>query len=283
MLLSEIHLRDPFILKHNNRYYLYGSRADGIQEGFDVYVSRDLKNFSSPSAIFEKNADFWGKKQFWAPEVYYVDGRFYMFATFKADGICRSTDILVSDKPEGPFKAVSENRYTPADWETLDGSLYIDAGGKKHMIFCHEWVDEGIGTICETELNNDMTRSVSEPRVLFKATDAEWAVGIHSGKHFITDGPFMYRGKNLYMLWSSFGKNGYTVGTAVSDNGEIDGNWHQQSRPLYEADGGHGMIFTDFNGKTYLIIHSPNTNSEHPVLFEIYEENDELKIINRNV
>lgn len=40
---SEINLRDPFVLLHDGKYYLYGSRAEK-QSGFDVYVSEDLEN-----------------------------------------------------------------------------------------------------------------------------------------------------------------------------------------------------------------------------------------------
>ena len=39
---------------------------------------------------------------------------------------------------------------------------------------------------------------------------------------------------------------------------------------LYEKDGGHGMIFTDFNGQTYFVFHSPNeTPREHPFIKKI--------------
>ena len=46
MRLSDINLRDPFVLVHEGRYYLYGTRGAtcwGPATGFDVYVSADLE------------------------------------------------------------------------------------------------------------------------------------------------------------------------------------------------------------------------------------------------
>ena len=57
MKTSEIQIRDPFILVHNGKYYLYGSgRRNGSKKcGFDVVTSTDLENWSEPKTIFEQN------------------------------------------------------------------------------------------------------------------------------------------------------------------------------------------------------------------------------------
>lgn len=64
------------------------------------------------------------------------------------------------------------------------------------------------------------------------------------------------------MLWSTGGEKGYTMGFARSVNGDVLGPWIQDASPLFEDDGGHGMIFKDFDGKLRLIIHAPNL---HPL------------------
>ena len=81
------------------------------------------------------------------------------------------------------------------------------------------------------------------------------------------------------MIWSTFTEKGYVQAIAYSDNGEIDGNWHHE-KPMFDEDGGHGMIFDDYEGNKYLILHSPNENPlERPVLFDLKEENDTLYIV----
>ena len=85
---SEINIRDPFVLTYNGKYYMYGTRAAdfGIKTGgFDVYVGTDLENWSEPIEVFNSNKYGLNTAVNWAPEVHEFEGKFYMFATFKAD------------------------------------------------------------------------------------------------------------------------------------------------------------------------------------------------------
>lgn len=119
MKLSDIHIRDPFILPYDGKYYLYGTRGDDSVNtcpGFDVYTSCDLENWTAGVPVFESRPDFWGKYQYWAPEVHYYNGRFYMLASFNSDTRCRGTHILVSDTPDGKFEPISKEPPTPKDW-----------------------------------------------------------------------------------------------------------------------------------------------------------------------
>ena len=60
--------------------------ADGaanIDPYFDFYVSEDLETYYGPFMAFAPPAGYWGVKHYWAPEVYRVHGKYYMFASFK--------------------------------------------------------------------------------------------------------------------------------------------------------------------------------------------------------
>ncbi len=275
MKLSEINIRDPFILPYGDKYYLYGSRV-GVQTGFDVYESVDLLNWSKPKSVFEITDDFWGTTDAWAPEVHCYNGKFYMFASFKSAKACRGTQILVSNSPNGQFVPITENPITPAGWECLDGTFYVDKSGNPHIVFCHEWVQIENGTVCEITLSPDLTKAVTEPRVLWSAKDYK-DVKIVNGriaKGYVTDGPFLYRSKNgeLLAIWSSFNADGYSALVSRSDNGDIDGKWTVCDTPLSAVDGGHGMIFKAFDGKEYFIMHKPNKETlERPVIKELKE------------
>ena len=280
MKLCDIHIRDPFIINENGKYYMYGSRmierCNEVGFGADVYVSTDFENWQEKAA-FTPPADFWATRDFWAPEVHKYRGKYYMFISLCAEGHNRGTQILVSDSPEGPFKVHSDGPVTPREWMCLDGTLYVDKKGKPYMVFCHEWVQVGDGEMCAIPLTDDLKSACGQPRLLFKASQPVWSDGIREGK-YVTDGPFMYTTKNgrLMMTWSSFHKGAYCVGMAYSDNGEIDGNWTHDERMLFENDGGHGMIF-DKDGKLYFIFHSPNSApDERAHYIEIEEKNDTL-------
>ena len=273
---NEINIRDPFVLVHEGKYYLYGTRGNecwGTGTGLDCYVSSDLENFEEPVVVFLPPKDFWADRNFWAPEVHKYKDSFYMFVSFKAEGVCRGTQILKADSPLGPFEIHSDGPVTPRDWECLDGTLYIEEaeGGKPYIVFCHEWVQVVDGEICAIPLSDDLQRPVGEPKLLFHASEAPWIVDIRGG-NYVTDGPFMYRyndGK-IVLLWSSFGKEGYTLALAHSESNTIAGPWIQDPKLLFSKDGGHGMLFKNLEGKLMGALHSPNINGEErPIFFEI--------------
>ncbi len=262
---DEINIRDPFVLVHGGKYYLYGTRGEtcwGPADGFDVYVGQDLKNWEGPIVCFHNDGSFWADRNYWAPEVHCVNGAFYMFASFKSDSRRRGTAILRALSPLGPFEPWSEGPVTPEDWECLDGTFYASPDGTPYMVFCHEWVQAGDGEIHAMKLTEDLRAPAGEPFLLFRASEAPWCRQVHHSSGldgYVTDGPFLWRKEDgtLLCLWSGFSETGYAQGLAVSDNGDIDGHFTQLP-PLFPEDGGHGMLFRTLEGELLLALHSPN-------------------------
>lgn len=290
MKTNEINIRDPFVLVHDGKYYLYGTRGAtcwGEADGFDCYVGTDLENWDGPHEIFHRPEGFWADKNYWAPEIHFYQGAFYMFATFNSVAKNKKgTMILKADNPLGPFSLHSEGKITPDEWNCLDGTFYLSPDGIPYMVFSHEWEDIIDGEIVAVRLKKDLTGRDGEPFTLFKASEGKGWVRHHEHKRYpgkkiyVTDGPFMHRLNNgeLIMLWSSFGEEGYVEAIARSDNGDITGKWSQDETPLFSKDGGHGMLFRTKEGQLMLTLHSPNTHlEERPVFHKILEEGSTLK------
>ncbi|MCL2018775.1 MAG: glycoside hydrolase family 43 protein [Oscillospiraceae bacterium] len=289
--IKDIQIRDPFIVPYENKYYLYGSTDSDIWKGsgsgFDAYVSDDLINWEGPCKVFSPPENYWGTRNFWAPEVHFYNGAFYMFASFIGDGFNRGTAVLKACEPKNPFGKFiphSEKAITPSEHMCLDGSLYVDKKGEPWLVYCHEWVQITDGTINAVRLSRDLKTAVGEPVLLFKSSSAPWSRTVHSKSNnitgYVTDGCFMHRTKSgrLLMLWSCFTDNGYCECYAVSDNDEIDGKW-EQGGVLFDENGGHGMVFTDFNGRLILTLHTPNNSpDERAVFLEIEETERGLKV-----
>ncbi|MDR0388155.1 MAG: glycoside hydrolase family 43 protein [Treponema sp.] len=281
--IRNIQIRDPFIFREGNVYYLFGSTDKDIWcspgVGFDMYKSEgNLTEFEGPFPVFRPPAGFWSETNFWAPEVYRYRGEYYMFATFKPKHGRRGTAVLKSPSLSELFTPWSEGPVTPAEWECLDGTLYVDGGGKPWMIFCHEWQQVVDGEICLLPLRDDLKAAAGKPELLFRASEAPWSGSLKNKavSGYVTDGPNIYTAGNgaLLMLWSSFGPDGsYRIGLAVSESASIRGPWKQRGEPLYAADGGHGMLFRSVEGTLYLTVHSPNkTPDERPIFIEMIEE-----------
>lgn len=285
MIISKIEqLRDPFIVVENGTYYAYGT-------GWVCYKNTSgslAGDWECLGQVAVDPADVDGCR--WAPEVHRYGGKFYMFTTYLSSVTGhRGCVILSSDKPEGPFVAITGHAVTPTDWDCIDGTFYVDKAGQPWMVFVHEWTstDDGCGRMAAAKLSEDLTHFVSEPVELFRADDPVWARGK------VTDGCFLYPAKDgqLLMIWSNWDDAGYCVGIARSADGgpmygAVDGHWTQDETLLYsknmtgEYDGGHGMLFTDTDGQLYLSMHSPNNpadgRKETPVFLPLKEENGTL-------
>lgn len=298
---GEIRIRDPFVLADPDRacYFLYGTTGFGgaaAAWGFDVYRSVDLEHWEGPLPAFRPPPDFWATTQFWAPEVHRRRGRYYMFATFKAPGRYRGTQILAADRPEGPFLPLSSGPVTPPHWECLDGTFHLEEDGTPYLVFCHEWVQIANGAMCALPLLPDLTAAAGPPRLLFSAADAPWVrpcsgpapgAGCPPFPNYITDGPWLHRGSTgrLFLLWSSTGPEGYAVGVAESSNGRLDGEWRHEPAPLFARDGGHAMIFRDLGGRLFLAMHAPNAApDERARFFALGETGDgRLKLLDGTI
>lgn len=300
--LADVRMRDVCILADDvtKTYYAISSTFVRTGEGrgrpaVRAYNSKDLVTWEGPHIIFQTPPDFWGDiniRGIWAPELHAYRGKYYLFATFDTDApfpeqwrdwrprVKRGTQVLVSDSPLGPFKAFQNHSTLPVDMMTLDGTLWVE-DGVPYMIFCHEWVQIKDGTVELIRLRHDLSETVGEPSRLFDGSDASWSKKSAQYGCHVTDGPYLYRSKSgkLFMIWSSFGTGGYTVGIAISASGKVRGPWTQQAEPLFADGGGHGMIFKRFDGQLMLVLHQPNDGGrERARLFELEDTGDTLHI-----
>lgn len=287
MKTNEVNIRDPFVLVHEGKYYLYGTRSAtcwGPADGFDCYVSADLENWEGPIEIFRRPEGFFADREYWAPECVFHNGVFYLIATLGAGDRKKGVYALKSDAPTGPFRPCG-GRLTPEEWACIDGTVYFD-GGTPWLIFSHSFEDSPDGDMCMIRLSGDLARAEGEPVKLFSACDAPWARPVPfakaefgmDGDVYFTDGPFVTKldGK-LYMTWSSWSEHGYAVGVAVSDSGLIQGPWRQEPVPIFPENGGHGMMFRDLGGRLVFTLHFPNDRyQEHPVFRRVAADGNGL-------
>lgn len=299
--LDDINIRDPYIMpvEKEGVYYMYAS--SGVSEngkhygGVVAYKSRDLKTWEGPVRVFTVPHDNYLTGGVWAPEVHKYKGKYYLFATLNSDVRWkgpkaghpaynhRATQIFWSKSPEGPFLPFEGKApHTPLDEMCLDGTLWVE-NGTPYMVYCHEWVEALDGEMNMVELKKDLSAPVGTPQRLFCASAAEWSTGggKEGNKTYVTDGCFLYRSKTgkLLMMWSSFKDGVYAVGLAESDTGKIIGPWRQQKEPIF-INGGHSMLFTDFEGRLCLVLHSPNSpgGKERAKIFEVEDLGHTLRV-----
>jgi arabinan endo-1,5-alpha-L-arabinosidase len=290
--LADVRMRDVCILPDpaTKTYYMVGPAHRGVR----LYTSKDLRIWDGPQVIYRPPDDVWGDLavvSIWAPEMHKYKGKYYLFMTFDTrhpfaeqwrnwlPRVTRGSTIAVSDSPTGPFTTFENHSTPPANMMTLDGTFWVE-DGVPYMVFCHEWVQITNGSIDFIQLKDDLSAAVGEPTTLFHGSEAKWSHTGHDRGNNVTDGPYLYKSKSgkLFMIWSSGGTGGYVCGIAISSSGKLAGPWLQQDEPLFARDGGHGMLFTTFEGQLMMVLHSPNSREARPRIFEMQDTGETLRI-----
>lgn len=302
--IADIHIRDPFILPDakTGTYYMY--RSSGIRNGkgetiggVEAFKSKDLVNWEGPIRVFTVPEDNWITGDVWAPEVHRYKGKYYLFATLNSDikwkkslpgwvdYTFRGTQVFRADSPEGPFLPFGLTPHTPMGRMALDGTLWVE-DGIPYMIYCHEWVQITDGSMELVRLADDLSAPVGDSQTLFHASAAPWSTGSEHPAplptSYVTDGCFLYRTKTgkLLMIWSSFMNSEYAIGIAESVTGKVAGPWKQHDTPLFNKNGGHGMIFRSFDGRLHIVFHGPNSpsGSERAKIYELEDTGNTLAL-----
>ncbi|MBW6501085.1 MAG: glycoside hydrolase family 43 protein [Bacteroidales bacterium] len=270
---------DPYILRASDGvYYMVGT--GGVRDGFKMYSSRDLKSWKDEGQIYRGNtATSWGIANFWAPELYEIDGRFVLL--FSADWRQNPTNeeenfrigAAVSDRPEGPYTDMYNRPLFDPGYPVIDGNLLFD-NGKIYMYYsrcCYkhsvesevtEWArKEGLFDEIEeswvygVEIKPDFSGIVGEPVLLLQPPlsmsdkQAEWeSRSVTSGEvnRRWTEGSFIFKNNGrYYMMYSAnfFGGMNYAVGYATSDS-PLGPFVKAENNPVLQKDVEQGGVVT---------------------------------------
>lgn len=275
---TPVPLGDPFILPADGVYYAYGTHAD---DGIEVYRSDNLAEWEYLGLALRKD-DVWADRWFWAPEVYEVKGKYYMY--YSADEhICAA----VADSPRGPFRQ-KEKKPMIADEKCIDNSLFIDDDGTPYLFFVR--FNDGLN-IWVAELEDDLLtlkKQTMRPCIhVSQPWEEVWPR--------VNEGPFVVKRNGVYYMTysaNSYESPFYGIGCATAT--QITGEWTKyETNPLLQKPGdlagvGHSALFTDREGRLRIVYHAhKDTSHIHPrgmyigeVRFDAANGADSLRIGN---
>ena len=121
---SHVEIGDPYILRHNGKYYLYCSTCDEA-EGVRCFISNDLVNFTYYGMVAESPL----LKYAYAPEVILYNDEFYMATSPYGHGHY----FLKSKSPLGPFRFISQNVQNMIDELQLLNPIYANTACYGHF------------------------------------------------------------------------------------------------------------------------------------------------------
>ena len=181
---------DPFILKFNGYYYLYGTSSD-----MHCYQSKDLINWVSMGPTTKEPIL---SASGCAPEVIYWNGYFYLYTSVGCDGHY----VFRSSSPTGPFTVQT------GDLEhRIDGSVFIDDNGKWYFYHASDY---GIQSVL---MNNPFT--IGDESLVEETSMDGW-----------TEGPYLIKRNGKYYLTytgNHYLSKGYRINLATSIESPVSG------------------------------------------------------------
>ena len=260
---SLIYLADPTIFHHEGTYYLYGTVASDADQGFLVYTSSDMHNWSEPQGAKAgyalRKEDVYGDKGFWAPQVLRYRDKFYLAYTAN-----EQIAIAQCDSPLGPFTQAAKDSLT-ASTKQIDPFIFIDDDGKIYLY--HVRLTEG-NRLFVAEMTDDL--SAIKPGTLQECIAAVEPWENTAGAEWpVAEGPSVLKHHGLYYFVYSandFRNPDYAVGFAVSKSPygpwkKYGGNPILGRATLKENGPGHGDLFQDDRGHLHYVFHTHNSRS----------------------
>lgn len=197
-------IADPHVIRADGFYYLYATTHG---RGYDVYVSKDLVNWTNGGPVFS------GRRGAWAPDVFQDrqgDGKFYLYYTDDADPAQPRKKRIggaVADRPTGPF----EDKGTLV-MEAIDAHLFRDDDGRYFLYYAN--LAGGFKMMAQTMAGP--LKKTGEPKLILQPTEP-W----EKKSGWVTEGPFMLKHNGTYyLMYSGTGADSpnYGIGYATAKN-----------------------------------------------------------------
>ena len=136
---------DPYILRHDGRYYLYVSTKDH-RTGIKAWISDNLVDWRYAGLVTEDPVSTGA----YAPEVIYWNGWFYLYTSPAGKG------HYVYQIADRPFERISDNVGM-----SIDGSVFIDDDGS--WLFTHAGSSGIVGVSMDGPAEFGVGQTISGP------------------------------------------------------------------------------------------------------------------------
>lgn len=168
---------DPFVWRHEEFYYAVGTSPAGTDQSkanrFALLRSSDLIQWESLGhALISVDAEL--GNDYWAPEVAYNDGLFYLYYSVGHGDKGHHIRVAISANPAGPYRdtgsPLTDLSRLPF---AIDASPFQDDDGQWYLFYARDFLDREDGNRAGTAIVMDrlldMTRLAGKEKVVARA------------------------------------------------------------------------------------------------------------------
>ncbi|MFA0964418.1 arabinan endo-1,5-alpha-L-arabinosidase [Roseivirga sp. BDSF3-8] len=305
----DLRVHDPVMIKEDGTYYLFCTGR-----GISMFSSTDMKEWKEEKPVFDEApawtteavSDFRG--HFWAPDISYYDGKYYLYYSVSSFAKNTSAIGLVTNTtldPEDPaYKWEDQGMILQSVpnrdlWNAIDPNIIVDENGYPWMSFGSFW--EGLKLV---KLIPKRT-ALAEPQ--------EWhTIARRKRSDFLDDkepgdaaleAPFIFKKDSMYYLFVSWdyccrGKNS-TYKVVVGRSDDVTGPYlDKEGKSMADGGGtlvvegddrwagvGHNSAYT-FDDTDYLVFHGYDMNdngSPKLIIGEMKWDDEGWPVIDDNI
>jgi len=258
---------DPWIHRHDDGYYYFM----GTVPEYDRLELRRAKSIAGlasaePKVIWRKHATGIMGAHIWAPEIHYINGKWYVyFSAGAAEKIWEIRIYVLENSSPNPLDGEwVEKGQLKTGWESfsLDASTF-EHRGQRYLLWTQRHPDIKGTNIYLAKM--DTPWSISTPAVLLSQPEFPW----EQVRYWVNEGPtVLHRNGRLFLTYSAAGTGAeYCLGllTAGEDADLLDPkSWVKSPAPVFatsEVNGIYGPghnCFTIENGRDLLVYHARN-------------------------
>ncbi len=173
---------DPFVWQVEGRYYAVGTgaleaagAADELADGrvFPLLRSDDFVTWRRAGNVLERPDPGLGHT-FWAPEVAYDAGTFYLYYSVGHEDRNHQLRVAGADRPEGPYRDLGRPLLDPSATPfAIDPHPFRDDDGQWYLFYARDFLDAAAraraGTALAARLLDGMTRLAGDEAVVLRA------------------------------------------------------------------------------------------------------------------
>lgn len=255
---------DPYIYKHNDGYYYFtGSYPD-----YDRIVLRRAKNISDlkeaeEHVIWEKYDEGEMSKHIWAPELHYIDGKWYIyFAGGRKEDVWAIRPYILECQSDNPLtgKWVEKGKLN-IEFESfsLDATTF-ESQGKRYLIWAQKVAEDTVSNLYIAEMKNPWT---IKKQHLLSEPEHEWEViGFD-----VNEGPAVIKRNGKIFITFSASETGapYCMGLLSADQESdllVRSSWTKNEKPVLKTSTetslygpGHNSFTKSEDGITDLLVY----------------------------
>jgi beta-xylosidase len=242
---------DPTVICIEDTYYACGTSSEWAPH-YPIFESKDLINWNYIGPAFETKPE-WTKGSFWAPELYILNGKIYLYYTARraSDGISYIGVATTDDIRKG-FQ--DHGCLVESGTEAIDAFILEDEG-KLYISWKAYGLDSRPIELLCSELSSDGLKLLGEPFTLLKDDEG---IGMEGQYIYKEDGYYYI----IYSILDCCGANSnYAVSAARSESlrgpyEKYEGNPILQGNDKDILSCGHGTAVKTPDGKMFYLFHA---------------------------